>query len=58
MEYRDLSNEEMRNINGGITPFAAVLVVGGVIGVAKTVSYVAGYIHGWIDKQIDRLRDD
>ena len=56
MKYRELTNDEMRNVNGGIiSPFAVVLMVGGVIGLAKTISYTVGYIHGWIDKQIDSI---
>jgi len=53
-----LNEIELKEINGGITPFGAVLTVFGVISVVEGVAYGVGYAHGWIDKQIEKISDE
>lgn len=54
-ELKNLSLIEIKEVNGGITVFGAVLAVAGVIGAAKLGAYYAGYAHGWIEKQIEKI---
>ncbi|MBS2209823.1 class IIb bacteriocin, lactobin A/cerein 7B family [Carboxylicivirga mesophila] len=55
---RELDAKELKETNGGITPFGAVLTVFGVIGAVEYVAYGIGYAHGWVDKQIEKMSND
>ncbi|MCU4165000.1 class IIb bacteriocin, lactobin A/cerein 7B family [Carboxylicivirga caseinilyticus] len=54
----ELSDKELKTVNGGIAPVVAVLTAFGVIGAIDRTAYYIGYVHGWIDKQIDELTND